>query len=154
MPVNAASRHCGMALVESLVAITLLGVGLGGSAALLVQAIGNEREATLRTIALRHSNSLADELRALLRDGGLPIAVTFAQGAVPDCTGPDGTCTPDEWIAWRMADWQKAALADLPDGTTAAVDLLDASPPAYRVTLTWPGRDATSPPRVELVVEP
>jgi len=154
VPVNAASRHCGMALVESLVAITLLGVGLGGSAALLVQAIGNEREATLRTIALRHSNSLADELRALLRDGGLPIAVTFARGAVPDCTGPDGTCTLEQWIAWRVADWQRTALADLPEGTVAGVDLLDTPRPSYRVTLTWPGRDAASPTRVELVVEP
>ncbi len=149
---NATRLHDGMALVESLVAITLLGVGLGGSAALLIQAIGNEREATLRAMALRHANSLADELRAVLRERSLPIAV--AQAAGPDCAGPDGTCTPDEWIAWRMADWQRAALADLPDGTTAAVDLLDASRPAYRLTLSWPGRDAMSPTQVELVVEP
>jgi type II secretory pathway pseudopilin PulG len=149
---NAAMLHAGMALVESLVAITLLGVGLGGSAALLVQAIGNEREATLRAMALRQANSLADELRAVLRDRSLPIAV--AQGAGPDCAGPDGTCAPDEWIAWRVADWQGAALAGLPEGTTAVVDLLDASRPAYRVTLAWPGRDPASPTRVKLVVEP
>ena len=149
---NATRLHDGMALVESLVAITLLGVGLGGSAALLIQAIGNEREATLRAMALRHANSLADELRAVLRERSLPIAL--AQETAAGCPGPDGDCTPDEWIAWRMADWQRAALADLPDGTTAAVDLLDASRPAYRLTLSWPGRDAMSPTQVELVVEP
>lgn len=151
---SATRLHGGMALVESLVAITLLGVGLGGSAVLLVQAIGNEREAALRTTALRHVNSLADELRAVLRDRSLPVAVALAPGTAADCPGTDGTCTLDQWIAWRVTDWRRAALADLPDGTSAAVDLLDASPPAYRVTLSWPGRDAMSPDRVELVVEP
>lgn len=151
---NAGKFHGGMALVESLVAITLLGVGLGGSAALLVLAIGNEREATLRTMALRHANSLADELRAVLRDRGLPVAVTPAQGTVTDCAAASGACTPEQWIAWRVADWQRAALAELPEGAAAEVGLLDAPRRAYRVTLSWPGRDPTSPPRVELVVEP
>jgi len=149
---SATRLHGGMALVESLVAITLLGIGLGGSAALLVQAIGNEREATLRAMALRHANSLADELRAVLRDHGLPIAL--AEVTAAGCPGPDGTCTLDQWIAWRVADWQRAALADLPEGSVAVVELLDASSPAYRVTLSWPGSDAMSPTRVELVVEP
>jgi Tfp pilus assembly protein PilV len=151
---NAAKRHAGTALIESLVAITLLGVGLGGSAVLLVQAIGNEREATLRATALRHANSLADELRAVLRDHSLPVAVTPAQGTAAGCPGPDGSCTQDQWIAWRVAEWRGAALTDLPAGSAAVVDLLDASRPAYRVTLSWPGRDAMSPTRVELVVEP
>ena len=151
---NATRLDGGMALVESLVAITLLGIGLGGSAALLVQSIGNEREATLRAMALWHANSLADELRAVLRDRALPVAVTLPQGTAADCPAPDGTCTLDDWIAWRIADWRRAALADLPGGATADVDLLDASRPAYRVTLSWPGRDAMSPTQVELVVEP
>lgn len=154
MPVNSVQGHAGIALVESLVAITLLGVGLGGSAVLLVQAIGNEREAALRATALRHANSLADELRVLLRDQGLPVEVTVAQGTVPDCAAPDGTCTTEQWIAWRVADWHRTALADLPEGASADVELLDASRPSYRVVLAWPGRDPASSSRVELVVEP
>jgi Tfp pilus assembly protein PilV len=148
------NQHAGIALVESLVAITLLGIGLGGSAVLLIQAIGNEREATRRAMALRHANSLADELRAVLRDRGLPVEVTVAPGSVNDCAGAGVDCTPDQWVTWRVAEWQRAALADLPEGTTAAVDLLDASRPAYRVTLAWPGADPASPTRVEVVVEP
>lgn len=151
---NAVRHHAGIALVESLVAITLLGVGLGGSAVLLVQAIGNEREATRRATALRHANSLADELRAALRDRDLPAGVAVTQEAVPDCAGTDISCTPEQWISWRVADWRRSALADLPEGAAAAIDLLDASRPAYRLTLAWPGRDPASPTRVEMVVEP
>lgn len=154
MPVNTVQCHAGIALVESLVAITLLGVGLGGSAALLVQAIGNEREAALRATALRHANSLADELRALLRDAGPPVEITVTPDVLRDCAEPGDPCTPEQWIAWRVADWHRTALAALPEGGSAGVELLDGPRPSWRVILAWPGSDLAAPSRVELVVEP
>lgn len=151
---KAASGSAGMALVESLVAITLLGVALAGSAALLVRAIAGEREAALRSTALRQANSLADPLRQWLRGHGEPLAAVIEPDAVADCAPPPGACTLEQWVAARIVEWRERALAELPAASSAGVELLQASPPSYRVTLAWPGSEADSFARVELAVEP
>jgi len=147
------ARQGGVVLVESLVATTLLAVGLAGGAVLLVQAIASEREAAVRSSALRHADSLADDLRRLLRGHPVVVAST-GPAAVPDCPASGGTCTLDEWVAWRLDAWRREARADLPAGASATVEIMQPSPPAYRITLSWPGGGPDAWSRVELAVEP
>ncbi len=110
-------RHiAGFTLVETLVALTLMLIGLAGAGLALGRSIQHERESGNRRTALRLAASLADELRALDRDA-------FA------------SLEPD---APAFADWSAAVVAALPEGAAARVDPDGATPEGYLITIEWP----------------
>ena len=148
------ARRPGFALIESLVAITLLSAGLAGSAALLVQTLRQQHAATYRAIALRQAVSLADALRVLRRADGRPLQAVTSPGAMPACAPAPDDCMLERSARRQIDDWQAATAALLPTGSMAQVTLLPISPIAYLVRLTWrvPGESAAA--ALQLVVEP
>ena len=103
-------------MIEVLVALALMLAGLAGAGIVLGQSIQYERESGSRRAAIRLAGSLADELRALDRDVGASIA-------------------PD---APAIRAWTTAALAALPTGSVARVDVEMSMPARYRITIEWP----------------
>jgi hypothetical protein len=82
----------------------------------LGQSIQYERESGTRRTALRLAGSLADELRALDRDPTFSLA-----GDVP-----------------AIRAWNSAALAALPAGAVARVEVDASTPTRYVIRIEWP----------------
>jgi prepilin-type N-terminal cleavage/methylation domain-containing protein len=106
----------GFTLVEALVALALMLVGLAGAGIVLGQSIQYERESGTRRTAIRLAGSLAEELRALDREPAESI--------------------PADAPALRA--WTESAVASLPTGSVARVELAPGVPAQYRITIEWP----------------
>jgi prepilin-type N-terminal cleavage/methylation domain-containing protein len=106
----------GFTLVEALVALVLMLVGLAGAGIVLGRSIQYERESGTRRMAIRLAGSLAEELRALDRE-------------------PAGSIPAD---APALRAWAESAIASLPAGSVARVDLGAGIPAQYRITIEWP----------------
>lgn len=111
-------RHteAGFSMVEALVALALLLAGVAGASLLLLQCVQYERESSNRRAAIRLAGSLAEELRALRRDDGEPLAADAA--AI---------------VAW-ITDVETA----LPAGSSARVDVEGSRPARYTIRIAWP----------------
>lgn len=112
------NRQCppGFTLVEALVALALMLAGLASAGIVLGRSIQYERESGTRRTAIRLAGSLADELRALHRESDEPIPAD----------------------APALAAWSEAAIASLPAGSDARVELAPGVPARYRITIEWP----------------
>jgi prepilin-type N-terminal cleavage/methylation domain-containing protein len=108
-------RPRGFTLVEALVALTLMLAGLAGAGIVLGRSIQYERESGTRRTAIRLAGSLAEELRALDRE--------LAQSIPAD--------TP------ALRAWTASAIASLPAGSIARVELAPGVPAQYRITIEW-----------------
>jgi Tfp pilus assembly protein PilV len=106
----------GFSLIEALVALTLLLAGVAGASLLLLQSVQYEREASNRRTALRLAASLSEELRALRRDDGVPMA---ADAAV-------------------ITAWIAHVRSALPAGAVARVEVGGARPARYMIVIEWP----------------
>lgn len=106
----------GFTLIEALVALTLMLAGLAGGSLLLLQSVQYERESSNRRAAIRFAASLAEELRALDRGDGTPLAAD-----APAITA---------WIA--------TVESVLPDGSSARVEAGGTNPAGYRIEIEWP----------------
>ncbi len=106
----------GFTLIEAAVALGLMLAGIAGATALLLQCVRHERESATHRAVVRLAGSLAEELRAVRPPDGVPLAAD----------------------APTIAAWRTAAVAALPDGADARVELAEASPAAYRITIEWP----------------
>jgi Tfp pilus assembly protein PilV len=111
-----ARRMRGFTLVEALVALLLLLAGLAGAGVVLLRSVQHERESTHRRAAIRLAGSLADELRAIHAEAAAPLA-------------------PD---APPIQAWSTAALAALPVGSEARVEVSTTMPVCYTITIAWP----------------
>src|SRR5688572_144422 len=112
------NRHAdaGFSLIEALVALALLLAGIAGASLLLLQCVQYERESSNRRAAVRLAGSLAEELRALRRDDGEPLAA--------DTTA--------------IVAWIAGVQAALPAGATARVEVEGARPARYTIRIEWP----------------
>ena len=106
----------GFTLVEALVALAIMLAGLASAGIVLGRSIQYERESGTRRMAIRLAGSMAEELRALDRE-------------------PAGSLPAD---APELAAWSEAAVASLPAGSTARVELAPGMPAEYRITIEWP----------------
>ena len=107
---------CGFTLVEALVALALMLAGLAGAGIVLGRSIQYERESGTRRAVIRLAGSLADELRALDRELVDSIPVD----------------------APALAEWSENAIAILPAGSAARVEIAPGVPAQYRITIEWP----------------
>ena len=105
----------GFTLVEALVALALMLAGLASAGIVLGRSIQYERESGTRRTAIRLAGSLAEELRALDRESTDPIPAD----------------------APALAAWSEAAVASLPAGSTARVELAAGVPAQYQITIEW-----------------
>lgn len=108
--------EAGFTLVETMIALALLLTGVAGASLLLLQCLQQERESSNRRSALRLAGSLAEELRALRRDDGQPLA-----SDVP-----------------AIVAWIANVEASLPQGAIARIDAEGARPARYRIEIAWP----------------
>jgi type IV pilus modification protein PilV len=150
---NAHRAQAGVMLVESLVALTILTLSLGAAAALLVQALRNEREAACRTAALRLAATLAEDLRSLRRHDGLALQAVSNPGDAHHCEADPGDCLVELAAIERLAEWYAAAQAGLPEGSEARVEVHDNASPSYLITLGWPGFGEAGRSALRLAVE-
>ena len=106
----------GFSLIETMVALAILLAGIAGASLLLLQCVQYERESSTRRAAIRLAGSLAEELRALRRDDGEPLAADAA----------------------AIVAWIAGAEAALPAGSSAQVDIEGARPARYTIRIEWP----------------
>ena len=149
-----APSQSAFALIEALVALVLLSVALGGSAALMVQALREERVAGERSRAVRHVESLAEALRTLRRADGLPLQAVAAPGTPPACSTFPQDCVLDALAAEQLQAWRAAVQTDMPTGTMAEVGWLPDPTAAYVLALSWPAPGHGADAAVRLVVQP
>jgi len=150
---RAAGSGSGFALVEALAALILLSVALGGSVALLVQAVRQERTAGERGRALRHAASLADALRALRRSDGQPLQAVTAPGAVAVCPDQPADCILESQAARQIDAWGATLEEDMPSGVEGAVGWVPDAAGAYSISVTWPAAGDAPEVAVRLLVQ-
>lgn len=105
----------GFTLIEALVALAIMLACLAGAGLVLGRSIQHERESGTRRAALRLAGSLAEQLRALDRDLAASIP---ADSPV-------------------LQAWTASALASLPAGSAARVEVTPGAPARYRITIEW-----------------
>ena len=126
----------GFTMVETLVALVVLGVGLLGIASLYVVTLRTSGGAIYRMQAV----NLASDLGARIRAN--PTAGTSYAGppatAPGTCTGPDKSCTPEQMAAHDLYDWQEQIANTLPGNPTGTVTVDTSTTPwTYEITITW-----------------
>jgi type IV pilus modification protein PilV len=128
----------GFTLVEALVAIAIMVVGIGGSAALLLQTIRQERESGSRRTALRIANSMADQLRAVRRPDGRAVLAITGMAADEACVDQPASCESERAAERLRVNWTAEAGAALPQGASASVAVPDSRFPEYLISIDWP----------------
>ncbi len=153
MSARASARMHGFALAESLVALTLLALGLASTVAILVQCLRHEREAAARSATLRLASSLGEELRTLRPPDGRALLAVTGVPAETACDQRPGSCAAESAAANVMVTWRAALALHAPAGATGSVAVPDPDVPAYRIRIGWPSADPSAESVLQLIVE-
>jgi type IV pilus modification protein PilV len=131
-------RTPGFTLIEALVALTVLLLGIAGSAVLLLQTVRQERESGERRAAIRLAASMADQLRALRRPDGRPVLAI--SGVDPDnaCADYAASCAAEQAAVRLLAEWTADASFSLPQDVSAIVTVPNPLIPEYLISIAWP----------------
>ena len=131
-------RTAGFTLIEALVALAVMLLGIGGSAALLLQTVRQERESGERRAAIRLAASMADQLRALRRpDGHAVLAITGVDPAGA-CADDAASCSAEQEAVRLLAEWTADVSSSLPQDVSATVGVPDPLIPEYLISIAWP----------------
>jgi type IV pilus assembly protein PilV len=139
-------RSAGCALLEALVALTILAVGLLGSMALLLASLRSSREALHHGTAVRLASDLAERVRA--NRAGLsayPFDLTVAPAVARATCGVAATCPPADRAHADIAEWRQELAAALPQAD-ARLTLDDTTAVAgawCTIELSWGGSGPT-----------
>ena len=147
------SRMRGFALAESLVALTLLSLGLAYAVAVLVQCLRHEREAAARSAALRLAVTLGEELRAWRAPDGRALLAITGVAAELACAGRPASCAMEAAAASVLDQWRNALAAQTPIGASGSVTVPDPAVPTYRIRIDWPSSHPSGVAVLELIVE-
>jgi type IV pilus assembly protein PilV len=140
-------RSAGCALLEALVALSILAAGLLGSMALLLASLRSSREALYHGTAVRLAGDLAERVRAN-RAGVSNYA--FDSTVAPAVAGPTCsvgvTCPPDERARTDVAEWRQELAAALPQAAARLTldDSTAVAGPLCTIELSWGGSDRTA----------
>jgi type IV pilus assembly protein PilV len=153
---TARSNSGGFALINALIAATVLAIGLLGNAAMLVHSLQTSRLALQHTQAVALAADMADRLRANSSTGA---AFALAAGTILDapatpCTNVD-QCNPQQVAALELYLWQQSVMRVLPDGQ-ATITVSPAAMPAanlYTITIRWVQSGATAAAAITLTVQ-
>jgi type IV pilus assembly protein PilV len=142
--------------VESLVALTVLAVGILGTLGALLAGLRASHAATNWTIASQLAADLADCIRANATAGP---AYSLRPGDVPptppkDCRRPV-ECSPTEVAALDLHRWHAALRVALPDAAAGvAVRATGASPAnEYTIVIRWRPADESGLAEIALAVQ-
>jgi type IV pilus assembly protein PilV len=140
------ARSAGCALLEALVALSILAVGLLGSIALLLASLRSSREALHHGTAVRLAGDLAERVRA--NRAGLsayPFDLTVATAVAGPTCGVGATCPPADRAHADVAEWQQELATALPQAV-ARLTLDDPNAVAgtwCTIELSWGGSGTT-----------
>lgn len=132
----------GIALLEALVALVVLALGVLGLLWMHQQALVQQRQQLMRSVAIGIADDLAERMRMNSPQSAM-YAKTWGNSsngittAAPDCTAT--ACTRQELAAWDLQQLQLTLQSQLPEGD-AAVFALSGSPNWWGIVIAW--RDA------------
>ncbi len=136
---------CGIALLEALVALVVLAFGVLGLLWMHQQALVQQRQQLMRSVAIGIADDLAERMRL-----NAPQSAMYAKawGNAPasysDCTST--TCTRQELAAWDLQQLHLTLQSQLPEGD-AAVFALTGAPNWWGIVIAW--RDANETYRTD-----
>jgi len=139
----------GASLIEVMVAVTILGFGLLGLAAVQTKTTTMNDSAYYRSIAADLGNDLADRIRAIRTPYMVNVDANPQPSKPPDfskctilysavtCAAQDASRTTNETLAAsEMTEWAAMLQKQLPGGTYTLVQAASTSTDYFRYTLT------------------
>ncbi len=135
----------GMAMLEALVALVVLAFGVLGLLWMHQQALLQQRQQLMRSVAIGIADDLAERMRL-----NAPQRAMYAKTwghvspSAPDCTHT--ACTRQELAAWDQQQLQLTLQSQLPEGDTAVFAVSDA-PNWLGIVIAW--RDANETYRTD-----
>ncbi len=106
----------GLSMIEVLVAVTILSIGLLGTAALQVQSKRANLGSVERTLASMLVNDLFERMRANPGQSAVYLAALNSannvgvSGDTAPTTCVDSACTPEQLAAWDVWDWEQSLI--------------------------------------------
>ena len=106
----------GVALLEALIALVILAFGVLGLLWMHQQALVQQRQQLMRSVATGIAEDLAERMRLNAQQRALYAKTWGAQtaNAAPDCTAT--ACSRQDLAAWDMQQLQQALQSQLPEG--------------------------------------
>lgn len=129
----------GIALLEALIALVVLAFGVLGLLWIHQQALVQQRQQLMRSVAIGIADDLAERMRLNAPQSAM-YAKTWGNSnnsittAAPDCTAT--ACTRQELTAWDLQQLQLTLQSQLPEGD-AAVFALTATPNWWSIIIAW-----------------
>ena len=139
----------GMALLEALIALVVLAFGVLGLLWMHQQALLQQRQQLLRSVAI----GIADDVAERMRVNALQSAMytkTWRNSSssnttvTPDCTA--NACTRQELAAWDLQQLQLTLQSQLPEGDAILFAVTD-TPNWWGIVIAW--RDANETYRTD-----
>ena len=137
----------GIALLEALIALLILACGVLALLWMHQQALMQQRQQLMRTIAIGLAEDLAERMTL-----NAPMRTLYAKTwgsatltpAAPDCSAT--TCSRQDLAAWDMQQLQQSLSSQLPEGD-AAVFAWPSSANGWGIVMAW--RDANETYRTD-----
>lgn len=115
-----ASRQKGVSLIESLVALFILGVGILGLAGIQTRSLTETRLTNSRAAAIRMTSDIQERMKL---NGGAksivpanPYLVGFGAAAAAPVNCNTASCTPTQLAQFDVNQWKTTLAATLPGG--------------------------------------
>ncbi len=142
---QATQQQLGIALLEALVALVILAFGVLGLLWMHQQALAQQRQQLMRSVATGIADDLAERMRLNAPQRALYAkAWGNATAAASDCTAT--ACTRQELAAWDKQQLQQMLQSQLPEGDAAVFALTDAAN-WWGILIAW--RDANETYRTD-----
>ncbi len=127
----------GLALIETLVAALVFGIGLAGIAGLLVLGLRAQRDAAQESGAVQLLAGVGEEIRALT--GGDTVTLAALSGADPaaSCRERPADCDREAAAALAAGRWRERVQQVLGPAAVADIERVEDSATGYRVFLRW-----------------
>ena len=119
-------QQLGIALLEALVALVILAFGVLGLLWMHQQALTQQRQQLMRSVATGIADDLAERMRL-----NAPQRAMYAKAwgnattAAPDCTTT--ACSRQDLAMWDMQQLHQTLQSQLPEGDSAVFTLTDAT---------------------------
>jgi len=139
------THQLGFALLEALIAWVILAFGVLGLLWLHQQALAQQRQQLMRSVAMGVADDLAERMRLNSPQRAMYAkAWGSASNAAPDCAAT--ACTRQDLAVWDMQQLQQTLQSQLPEGDAAVFALTDVAS-WWGIVIAW--RDANETYRTD-----
>jgi type IV pilus modification protein PilV len=134
-PSQATKRALGIAMLEALIALLILAFGVLGMLWMHQQALVQQRQQLMRSVAISMGDDLAERMRLNAPQRAM-YAKTWGKAttAAPDCTNI--ACTRQDLAAWDLQQWQLSLQSQLAEGDAAVFALTDLAD-GWGIVIAW-----------------